>query len=358
MASTYVNELRLEEITTGEQAGTWGDTTNKNLELIGEALGYGTEAVFDSDANKTTTIADGSTDPVRSLYYKVTSSATLSTTRTLTLAPSSTSKVWVLENATSGSQSITVSGGGSDTVTIENGKIAMIASDGSGNILDISTKLIAKGQSGGETTATAAELNVLDQDTAATTPTLALTDRLFVHDVGTGNAQVTIANIMKLVYPVGSIYVNASVSTNPGTLLGFGTWAAFGAGKVPVGIDSSDTDFDTAEETGGAKTVTLAEANLPAHTHAAGSLATASAGAHTHTLSMETSPGDNPLGGNNNISTDNQGPQGPYTPSALTMASAGAHTHTISGSTGSTGSGTAVANVQPYIVVYMWKRTA
>ena len=348
MASTYVNELRLEEITTGEQAGTWGDTTNKNLELIGEALGYGTEAVFDSDANKTTTIADGSTDAVRSFYYKVTGTATLSTTRTLTLLPSSTSKVWVLENATTGGQSITVTQGGSGTVTIEHGKIAMIASDGSGNILDISSKLVAEGQ----TSATSAELNVLDQDTAATTPTLALTDRLFVHDVGTGNAQVTIGNIMKLIYPVGSIYTNAAVSTNPGTLLGFGTWAAFGAGKVPVGIDASDTDFDTVEETGGAKTVTLAEANLPAHTHAAGSLATASAGAHTHSITHS----------NSNGSGDGDGTLGPSccpnSNASSNTNSAGAHTHTISGSTGSIGSGTAVANVQPYIVVYMWKRTA
>lgn len=349
MASTYENELRLEEITAGEQAGTWGDTTNKNLELIGEALGYGTEALFDANENKTTTIADGATDPARSFYYKVTGSATLSgDIKTLTLAPSSTSKVWVLENATTGGQSITVTQGGSGTVTIANGKIAMIASDGSGNILDISSKLVAEGQ----TSATSAELNVLDQDTAATTPTLALTDRLFVHDVGTGNAQVTIGNIMKLIYPVGSIYTNASVSTNPGTLLGFGTWAAFGAGKVPVGIDSSDTDFDTAEETGGAKTVTLAEANLPSHNHGNGSLATASAGAHTHTIthsdSNGTGDGDGTLGpsccpNSNETSTTN---------------SSGAHTHNITGSTASTGDGTAVANVQPYIVVYMWKRTA
>jgi len=348
MASTYENELRLEEITAGEQAGTWGDTTNKNLELIGEALGYGTEALFDADENKSTTIADGSTDSVRSFYYKVTGSATLSTTRTLTLLPSSTSKVWVLENATTGGQSITVTQGGSGTVTIAHGKIAMIASDGSGNILDISSKLVAEGQ----TSATSAELNVLDQDTAATTPTLALTDRLFVHDVGTGNAQVTIGNIMKLIYPVGSIYTNASVSTNPGTLLGFGTWAAFGAGKVPVGIDASDTDFDTVEETGGAKTVTLAEANLPAHTHAAGSLATASAGAHTHSITHS----------NSNGSGDGDGTLGPSccpnSSASSNTNSAGAHTHTISGSTGSIGSGTAVANVQPYIVVYMWKRTA
>ena len=70
----------------------------------------------------------------------------------------------------------------------------------------------------------------------------------------------TIANA----YPVGSIYMNATNATNPGTLLGFGTWASFGAGRVLIGLDSSDTDFDSAEETGGSKTHTLSVAELPA----------------------------------------------------------------------------------------------
>ena len=68
--ATYVNDLRLKEITTGDEAGTWGNSTNTNLELIAEAFSYGTQASFSSDANATTTIADGSTDPVRSLYLK------------------------------------------------------------------------------------------------------------------------------------------------------------------------------------------------------------------------------------------------------------------------------------------------
>ena len=59
MTSTYVNDLRLEEMATGDQSGTWGTTTNTNLELIGEALGYGTQQVFGSDANATTTVLDG-----------------------------------------------------------------------------------------------------------------------------------------------------------------------------------------------------------------------------------------------------------------------------------------------------------
>jgi hypothetical protein len=76
--ATYVNDLRLKEIATGDEAGTWGTSTNTNLELIGEALGYGTQDCFASDADATTTVADGASDPARAMYFKVTSSATLS----------------------------------------------------------------------------------------------------------------------------------------------------------------------------------------------------------------------------------------------------------------------------------------
>ena len=75
--------------------------------------------------------------------------------------------------------------------------------------------------------------------------------------------------MLETIYPVGSIYINAGVATNPGTLLGFGTWTAFGTGRTIVGVDSSDTDFDTVRETGGSKTDshTLTIAEIPAHTH-------------------------------------------------------------------------------------------
>lgn len=127
------------------------------------------------------------------------------------------------------------------------------------------------------------------------------------------------AAIIALIYPVGSVYINASVATNPGTLLGFGTWTAFGAGKVMVGINAADTDFDVAEETGGEKTHTLTTAEMPAHTH-------------THEMGGASGGSTMPYSGNT--------AQGP-TPA-----------------TSSTGGGGAHNNLQPYIVVYMWKRTA
>ena len=132
--ATYVNDLRLKEITTGDEAGTWGNSTNTNLELIAEAFSYGTQASFSSDANATTTIADGSTDPVRSLYLKVTSSGSLSATRTLTIGPNTVSKVWIIENATSGSQSIIIKQGSGATVTIPTGQVKVVYSDGAGSV--------------------------------------------------------------------------------------------------------------------------------------------------------------------------------------------------------------------------------
>jgi hypothetical protein len=133
MASTYVNDLRLNEMATGDASGTWGTITNTNLELIGEALGYGTQDCFTSDADATTTVADGATDPARAIYFKVTSSATLTATRTLTIAPNTVSRLQFIENATTGSQSINISQGSGANVTIASGETKAVYLDGAGS---------------------------------------------------------------------------------------------------------------------------------------------------------------------------------------------------------------------------------
>ncbi len=131
--ATYVNDLRLKEIATGDEAGTWGTSTNTNLELIGEALGYGTQQVFSSDADATTTVADGASDPARAMYFKITSAGNLTATRTCTIAPNTVSRVMFIENATSGSQSINISQGSGANVTIATGKTAVVYLDGAGS---------------------------------------------------------------------------------------------------------------------------------------------------------------------------------------------------------------------------------
>ena len=162
-----------------------------------------------------------------------------------------------------------------------------------------------------------------------------------------------IQSFIKTMYPVGSIYMSVN-ATNPSTYFG-GTWVAWGAGRVPVGINTADGNFNTVEKTGGAATVALTAAQMPAHTHGAGTLAAASAGVHTHNLKNQKAAWGVDGAGNRVMVDATSG----YT--ALTnkaTASAGAHTHTLSGATASTGSGSAHSNLQPYIVCYMWKRTA
>ena len=142
-------------------------------------------------------------------------------------------------------------------------------------------------------------------------------------DTAVAAAINTQADINGYAYPVGSIYTSI-VSTNPATLLGMGTWQAFGAGRVLAGLDGGDTSMQTAEQTGGSKTDshTLTTSEIPSHTHYSG---------------WRTGSGTGSAG---QYATLHEGPS-----SVNTGATGGgaAHTHHI---------------VQPYIVVYFWKRTA
>jgi hypothetical protein len=142
-------------------------------------------------------------------------------------------------------------------------------------------------------------------------------------------------------YPVGSIYMNAAVSTNPATLLGFGTWAAFGAGKVPVGLNAADSDFNTVEETGGTK-----DAIIPTHTHAASSNSTSTDSGHTHSVARGL--GASGTGGDALLS-------GSGVQSGSATANITTTTTTTIASAGESATG---KNLQPYITVFMWKRTA
>lgn len=154
---------------------------------------------------------------------------------------------------------------------------------------------------------------------------------------GTNTTQIAttafVTTALAAAYPVGSIYMNANVATNPATLLGFGTWVSFGAGRMPVGFSSGDSLFGTAGNTGGSR-----DATLPSHTHSI------TDPGHSHTK-------------------DTYGPQ--YAGSASGVY--GVYANTSGTSTGtsttgisvnSTGSSATNANLPPYITVYMWQRTA
>ena len=399
MASTYDNDLRLNEMATGDGSGTWGDTTNLNLSMIAEAFSYQTEATFGSDANVTATIADGASDKYRGMYIKVTSSTSLSASRDLTIAPTTVSKIIFIENSTSGSQSIVVKQGSGSSVTIPNGKskICFLEGTGSGasvqdglDKLALSSNVTINNESpisaGSKTTFTNKTFdangtgnsisNIENADISASaaiefskmenlTASKALqsdsngdvsasgvtnTELGYVSGVtsaiqtqlDTLTTAVNTKTTLAAVYPVGSIYINATNSNNPSSLLGFGTWVAFGAGRVPIGIDSSDTDFDTAEETGGSKTHTLTESEMPAHRHFLfRNVGVGNIGDTTSSLSAAHYYND----GSQSYRIRKSSSSDAFLEPDITLS-------------GQTGSGSAHNNVQPYIVVYMWKRTA
>lgn len=129
--ATYSNDLRLKEITTGDEDGTWGTSTNTNLSLIADAFSLGTKQMA-ANADETFTMPDATADGTRSLYLKITSAVSLTATRTVTLGPNTVSKVWIIENATTGAQSIIIKQGSGATVTVATGTIAIVVSDGAG----------------------------------------------------------------------------------------------------------------------------------------------------------------------------------------------------------------------------------
>ena len=235
--------------------------------------------------------------------------------------------------------------------------------------------------------------------------------------VGVDNSAVStsIDYILKnKIWPIGSIYINAGVATNPATLLGFGTWTAFGAGKMIIGIDSTDADFDSLTDTGGSKTSTALIAHThtgpshthtgpshthtgPSHTHtgtsgneSADHTHTGTTGGrsadHTHTINKRT--GTSVQSGINYAESDgvfnrdfsSGGASADHTHSFTSAGRSAAHTHSFTsaaagtgntgaggtgatgadgtGATGSSGSGASYSIMNPFVTAYMWKRTA
>jgi hypothetical protein len=160
---------------------------------------------------------------------------------------------------------------------------------------------------------------------------------------GTNTSQIAttafVTTALQSLYPVGSIYINAGVTTNPATLLGFGTWAAFGAGRVMVGLNGSDALFDALEETGGSK-----DAVVVSHAHTASSSVIDPG--HSHTV---------PTGSNTNAGSFVHEALIAYGSEATSTSTTGVTVSTTVNTTGSSGTN---ANLQPYITVAMWKRTA
>lgn len=233
---------------------------------------------------------------------------------------------------------ITASGTEINYLTSATSGIVLTTGDeGSGNGLDADTvdtyhasALLARANHTGTqalstitgVTATSTEVNLLDGATST--------------DIsGSG----LLAGVINAIYPVGSIFTSTSV-TNPGTLLGIGTWSAYGAGRIIVGEGGSFSG------TGGS-----ANAIVVTHSHGSGSYVANSAGAHTHNVTGYLD------GASVTALRSTQNGQTPLSISNA-AASAGAHTHTTSGTSANTGSSGTNANMPPYITTYIWQRTA
>lgn len=164
--------------------------------------------------------------------------------------------------------------------------------------------------------------------------------------VGTDTTQVATAALvfaaMQALYPVGSIYSNVSVSTNPATLFGFGTWVAL-EGVTVIGRSSTDSTFGTAGATGGSK-----DAIVVSHNHT-----TSSSGDHYHTLDNNAN-GAYAASVSNGMTRVASGDDAWLYSDYVHTKNAGSHTHTIS----TEGSSATNANLPPYVVAYVWKRTA
>jgi len=341
MSSTYSSDLRVQLMGTGDQAGTWGATTNNNFQYIFEQAIAGVQTVSVTATPQALTYLNGATSTLSNnqaiAAALIFTNGGVNANFTIT-TPSGSQKLYIIYNNTSYTATLQVTGSSGSTVTIPSQVTTKVYTDGT-NFFAGNTGTIGNFSINGTGTATTPSTG--DNSTKIAT-----------------TAFVTSA--LQAAYPVGSIYMNASVSTNPGTLLGFGTWAVIAAGSMLLGNGGGYT----AGTTGGSATTTLSTANLPSHTHGASGLSASSSTTvnisdpgHTHTTS-------NPLAAYALNTLSGGGSQTWYPTlatinSAVTGITATASTSTsVSGNTASAGSGTAVTTISPYLVVYMWQRTA
>ena len=248
MASTFVNNLRLEEMTTGEQSGTWGTKTNTNLELVGEALGFGTEAITTNANTHATTVADATSDAGRAIYIIYT--GTLDSACTITIGPDTLKRVHIIKNGTSGSQNILIKqgAGAGAAVTIPNGDTKVVSLDGGG--------------SGAIVTDVLASLSVVDlkvQDDLSFTSDSAVVsfgadaDTTLTHTDGTG---LTLNSTNKLCFNDASQFIQGASGTvldiaatdtielTATNIAVVGTMGATGKITADAGIDIDNINID------------------------------------------------------------------------------------------------------------------
>ena len=209
MASTYTSNIGVEKIGAGEQAGTWGTTTNNNLDIIDRAIN-GVGAITLSGTSHTLTTSDGTLSDGG--FKVLVLGGSPSGTNTITISPNDQDKVYIVQNGTSQTATFTQGSGGNVFVAAGSKKIIFADGAGSGaavtdvtDALDVATLRLA----GTAVSSTATELNIVDGDTSAGTTAVAAGDGIVTNDGGTMR-QTTAATF--------STYFNANLVTVPSAI--------------------------------------------------------------------------------------------------------------------------------------------
>ena len=352
MSSTYSSSLRIELIGAGDQAGTWNTTTNTNLGTIIESAIAGYVSVSVTSANQAFTALDGAADEARNAVIALT---TTTTANFAVYAPPQ-EKTYIIYNTTAYIATIynstvlgntTAAGAGIPVAAL--GKVVVFSDGTNFRSIDATSFSgvlpVANGGTGVAASTGTGSVVLNNSPTLVTpvlgTPTSGTLDNCTsnTETFGTSNTQLAttafVQAALQALHPVGSIYT-ATVSTNPGTLFGFGTWVAYGEGRVLVGTGSGFLPAAT----GGS-----ADAVVVSHNHTATSPVTDPG--HAHTYERPQGQVGYTQGGSQSV---------PYPQSVSTStASTGITVATTIASAGVSGTN---ANLQPYVVVYIWNRTA
>lgn len=309
--TNYTTNLRLANPSLNDTG--WGTTvSNGMIDLTDQAIAGQAEADVTS-TDVTLAIVDGSAgvNSARNMFLKITGAPPLPPSPARSVIVPTNRKLYFVTNSCG--QTVTVGTSAGTGVAVP---------DGASMTLRIN----------------AAGTQVVQAFNSAESPSFTGTPTAPTAAYGTNTTQIAttafVQAALQALHPVGSIYINATNATNPGTLFGFGTWVAFGAGRVPVGFDSGNALFDAAEETGGS-----ADAIVVSHTH------TLTDPGHTHTTTVP-------------ISAIGNSRQALYSTAGADTTSLTTSSSTTGISVNTAGSSGTNANYQPYITVYMWKRTA
>ena len=320
MASTFSPSLKIELIGNGDKSGTWGTTTNNNLGTLIEQAIAGVQQIVMTNIDYTLSNLNGISDEARNAVIVL--SGTNSAIRNI-IAPA-VKKTYIIKNSTTGGFAVIVKTSASTGVSIANGATQTIFCDGT------EFYIASFPSTGGTITGSLAVTGDLAVTGIPSIPTAT---------AGTSNTQAAntlfVTTALQLLYPVGAIY-SSTVGTNPGTTFGFGTWVAFGAGRVLIGNGGGFT----AGATGGS-----ADAVVVSHSH---NFTGNALPGHSHGYDRAGSPA--PQSGSSTNCLTNPATTHPQTD----VVSAG----TPSGSIDYQGVSGTNANLQPYVVVYMWNRTA